>query len=284
MPFQSGPSEDTKKLVARMGGSMWTTCTDVAAGGAATARAQIENMYVPDTAKMLLGWRPVEYAADQAVSESLMSVFDISGGNYNYQPQEVICGNVGIGILTDAGGILHAPSEYYDVFAPVSGGAQISIGVEPLDAIAGNRRSGAEFTWTDRKLPLPVIRSRCSREVAINAAGVTPGTTLNITNAHELIEVGGVITEAAPTIEEEAFGTLVIKCTALPINEIKCLLEPCGAIADLGTDEGPCGMAYLARRVQRLKFSSPAVTVLADFDLDVALSNAGQAAHYLRWI
>lgn len=282
MPSQNGPSEVVKNLVKQLGGSIWTTCTDVAAGGTATARAQIENMYVPDAARTLLGWRPVEYATDQAADESLMSVFDISGGNYNYQPQEVVCGCVAPSLMA-TGGLLQAHSEYYDVFAPVAGGEQISVGVEPLDAIAGNRRSGAEFTWSDKKLGLPVIRSKCSREVAIQNAGVTAGTTLNITQAHELIEAGGVVTVAAHTVEEEAFASLVLKCTAWPINEIKMLFEPVGAIADLAADENS-PLTYVARRIQRLKFSQEACTITADFDLDVALSNAGQAAHYIRWI
>lgn len=283
MVYQSQPSEKLRELVKKLGGSIWTSVTDVAAGGTATAATRIEQPYVPDDARTLLGWRPVEYATDQAVAESLLSVFSIEGSNYKFQPQEVVCGSVGDSILL-TGGILHTPSEYYDVLAPVSGGEQIDIYVEPCDAIAGNRRSAAEFTWTNVRVPLPTIYSKASREVAISLAGLTAGTTLNISRTHELIEVGGIITHAAHTVEEEAFGTLVIKSTNFtPIQEIKCLLEPTGAISDLAADENS-PMVYLARRCQRMKFKTENSVVTADFDLDVAQSNAGQAVHYIRWI
>jgi hypothetical protein len=285
MPFQSRPPDKVFELVDSLGGSVWTSVTDMVAGGAAVARTEIENMYVPDKAKTLLGWRPIDYATDQAVSESALAVFDISGGNYNFQPQEVICGNVANSILTDAAGMLHAASEYFDVFAPVSGGEQISIGIEPVDAIAGNRRSGAEFTWTDVKLPLPTIRSYCSREVAITAAtaGIIAATTLTLSHAHKLVEIDAVATHALPTIEEEMNITAIFRCNALPINEIKIMLEPVGCLADLGTDEGTA-LAYLSRRLQSLKFSQESATVYCDMDVDVAQTAAGQFVHCLRYI
>ena len=283
MPYQGRVPDYVLEMIERMGGSVWTSVTDMVAGGAAAVRTEIENMYVPDKAKTLLGWRPVESITDQAVSESMVSVFDISGGNYNLQPQEVICGCVGAGILTDAGGILQAPSEYYDVFAPVAGGEQISIGVEPCDAQAGNRRSGAEFTWADVRLSLPTIRSYCSREVAVQVAGVTAGTTLTFTHARKLVELGAVWTPALPTIEEEMNVTAIFKCNAFPVNEVRIMLEPVGAIADLGTDEGSA-QAYLTRRLQSLQFSQESVTIYTDFDVDVAQTAAGQAVHMIRYV
>jgi hypothetical protein len=284
MPYQARPHDDVIALVESLGGSIWTSVTNTVAGGAALARTEIENMYVPDKAKTLLGWRPIESITDQAVSESMLSVFDLAGPNYNFQPQEVVCGCVGNGILLDAGGILQAPSEYFDVFAPVAGGEQISVGVEPCDAQAGNRRSGAEFTWADVKLPLPTVYSYCSREVAEQNAGVTAGTTLTLTHAHTLIEVGAAFTNALPTVEEEINITTILKCNAWPVNELRIMNEPVGAIADLAADEGCSGKCYLSRRLQRLKFSQESVTVYCDFDLDVAATAAGQAVHMLRWI
>lgn len=282
MPFQSKPNAKVLELVAQMGGSIWTTSTDTVAGGAAVARTQIENMYVPDKAKMLLGWRPLDGATALAAAESQLAVFDISGGNFNFQPQEVICGNVAESILGALGHTEPAPSEYYDVFAPVAGGKQISIGIEPCDAIAGNRRSSAEFTWTDKRLNLPVIRSKCSREVAIGAAaGIAAGTTLSITNAHELIEVDAVVTHAAIAADEEFHNDLILKCTALPVNEIRIGLDPAGLIFGVALDSPA---SYLTRRLQRLKFSQQSVQVFADFDVDVLIAAAGQGVHCIRWI
>jgi hypothetical protein len=281
MPYQGRPNDRVIEIVKTLGGNIWTECTDTVAGGAALARTQIENHQVPDKAKTLLGWRPIEFPTAQAVAESTFSVFDLSGPNYNYQPQEVMCGNIAPSILA-AGTTMQAPSEYYDVFAPVAGGEQISVGIEPLDAIAGNRRALAEFTWTDVRVPLPVIRSFCSREVAlaIAAVGITPGTLLSITDAHELIEAGGAVTPSTNTVQEEIMVTLILKCTALPVNEIRLGFEPCGAA---GITPGSSATA-VTRRLQRMKFSQTACNVTADFDQDVALAVAAQAGHYIRWI
>jgi hypothetical protein len=251
-------------------------------GGALLVRTQIENMIVPDKAKTLLGWRPIECATAIVAAESAVSVFDIQGPNYNFQPQEVIGGCTHDSFLGASGGCFPAPAEYYDVFAPVAGGEQISIGIEPCAIRTGNCRAGAEFTWTDVRLPLPTIRSAASREVAIAiaAVGIVAGTTLNITNAHELIEVGGIATHNAVAAGEELDVSLVLRCTALPLNEIRVMFDPAGETFAAGLTPTA---AKLSRRLQRMKFSQTSATVLADFDVDVALAAAGQAVHYLRW-
>ena len=279
MPYQSGPSAKVLELVEQCGGNIWTSCTDTVAGGVAVARAVVEMHVVPDKAKTLLGWRPIDVPAALAAAESTLAVFDIQGVNYNFQPQEVICGNVA-GSLLATGSMLAACSEYYDVFAPVAGGEVINVGVEPCDALAGGRRSGAEFTWTDVRLPLPVIRSLCSREIAILAAGVVAGLAMPITDANELIEVGGCATMSASTAIDEINMTLILRCTAMPINEIRIMLEPVGPVAVTPGSQ----VAYVSRRLERMKFSQPSVTVTADWDLDILLAAAGQAVHYIRWI
>jgi len=281
MPYKSGPSPEVLAMIERMGGNVWTGCTDTVAGGAAVARAVVELHVVPDKAKTLLGWRPIETATAGAVAESMLSVFDIQGVNYNFQPQEVMCGNTA-GSMLATGTPIQAASEYYDVFAPVAGGEILNVGVEPLDALAGNRRSAAEFTWTDVRLPLPPIRSLCSREIAIAiaAVGEVAGLAMPITDAHQLIEVGGCATESVNTAAEELMVTLILRCTALPLNEIRCVLEPyAGTAVTPGSNA-----AYVTRRVQRMKFSQPSVTINSAFDVDIALAAAGQAAHYIRWI
>lgn len=284
MPSQNGPSERVKELIASKGGHIWTTTTDVVAGGAAVAGLVFEQPYVPTIARMLLGWRPIENVTDGAVEESLLSVFSLSGSNYRWQPQEVICGTLGDSILLTSN-ILIAHSEYYDVFAPVSGGEQIDANVEPCDAIAGNRRSSIEFTWSDVRIDVPVIYSQCSREIAVGAAaGIVAGTTITISGGKKLIEVGAVHTHAAITIEEESTTQCVIKSTGLhPVNELKFSLEPVGGVNDEAVDEG-APLAHLARRTQRLSIQKETAVVTCDFDVDVALSAAGQAVHMLRWI
>lgn len=282
MPYQSRPRDKVLEMIAQMGGNIWTECTAFAAGGVGTARTQVENHLIPDKAKTLVGWRPIDIPAIEAVAESSLSVFDIAGTNYNFQPQEVICGNVADAVLGATGGMTHSESEYYDVFAPVAGGETIDVGIEPCDAIAGNRRAAVEFTWTDVRLPLPVIYSRASREIALTAAtaGIFNGTTFPISNAQELIEVGGVATHSVVAAAEEIDITLILKCTALPVNEIRVLFEPTGSV-EVATPGGFA--AYLTRRLERMRFSQPSVNVLADFNLDIALTTAGQAVHYIRW-
>lgn len=280
MPYQNGPSAKVLAMIEAMGGNVWTGCTDMAAGGAALLRSVVELHVVPDKAKTLLGWRPIHCPVLSALGESTLAVFDIQGQNYNYQPQEVICGNVSGSALGATGAIMESQSEYYDVFAPVAGGEIINVGVEPCDAIAGNTRSGVEFTWTDVRLSLPVIRSLCSREIAIAAAGEIAGLAMPITEAHQLIEVGGIATFGVATATDEANVTLILRCTALPINEIRVMLEPTGNIyATPGWQS-----AFVSRRIERMKFSQPSVTVTAGIDLDIILAAAGQAVHYIRWI
>jgi hypothetical protein len=261
----------------------------MANGGIALQRALVENYDVPQYAQTLLGWRPIAYPCDQPVNtaeESLCCVFDIQGSDYDWQPQEVICGNVATayGIADAEGGLLHAASEYYDVFAPVKSTDLLNVGCEPIDAIAGNIRVGVEFTWADVKVPLATIRSKCSRETAVNAAGRTAGETLVLNNAHKLIEIGGIFTGGPiPTVEEEQNTTLIVNCTALKINEVKIMFDPVGAICNLAEDQGR-PRAYLARRAQRLAFSQEAVTIFATYDVDVATTNIGQACHMVRYI
>lgn len=284
MPYQGKTPDGIIAFIKQAEGAMWSTITDPTNGGTATARTKLEAHRVPDDARCLLGIRPVEYVADQAVAESQIAVFSIESGNYKFQPQEVIGGVVAGPVLLNEG-MLHTPSEYYDVFAPVSGGESIDIWIEPLDAIAGNRRSSVEFTWSNVKVPAPTIYSLCSREVSTGTTvGAVPGTTLDLTSTKVLVEVGAVCTSAALTIEEELWGSLKVKSSALgAIQETDILLEPQGTIADLTADEGPT-MAYLARRAQWLPFKHRRASVSASFDLDVALSAAGQFAHMLRWI
>jgi hypothetical protein len=262
----------------------------MANGGIALQRAVVENFDVPQYAQTLLGWRPIAYPCDQPVNaaeESLLLVFDIQGGDYNFQPQEVICGNIAnsFGSVDAEGGMLHSMSEYYDVFAPVKPTDILNVGVEPCDVIAGNTRVGVEFTWTNVKLPmLPTIRSKCSRETAVNAAGRTLGETLKLDYAHKLIELGGVWTSGpAQTVEEENNTTLIINCSALKVNEVKMMFEPVGAIANLAEDQGR-PRAYLARRAQRLDFNQEAVTIFASYDVDVATTAVGQAVYMVRYI
>ena len=61
------------------------------------------------------------------------------------------------------------------------------------------------------------------------------------------------------------------------------LVEPVPIIGDESVDEGHPN-AYLTRRPQRMVFTDTKATVDAQFDLDVTLSNAGQAVHGIRWV
>lgn len=284
MPYQGKAPDKVVAWIAQNKGAMWTTITDPTNGGTGTGRTRIEQHSVPDAARILLGIRPVEIAADGAVAESQVAVFSIESGNYKFQPQEVICGCVSGPVLA-TGGLMPRLSEYFDVFAPVNGGEQIDVWEEPIDAIAGNRRASVEFTWANVRPPVPVIYSLCSREVASGTSVLAAaGTSLSITNAGTLIEIGAVCTQAALTVEEEMWASLKIKSTALDqVQETDILLEPQSAIVDSTADENST-VAGLARRGVWMPFKNKTATVTADFDMDVAVTAAGQFVHMIRWI
>jgi hypothetical protein len=253
------------------------------AGGTGTARTEIEAHRVPDAARTLLGWRPFDNVRDAAAAESVASVFDISGGNYKFQPQEVL-GPVGATLLLE-GAVETSDPEYYDVFAPVNGGETISVGVEPLDAIAGNRTSGANFWWSDVRIALPVIYSLCSREVSVDGAGISVGTTLTLNNTHMLVEVGASeLHNGVVTVEEEISVAMINKCTVWkPVQEITTFLNPIPPVIDATIDQGE-PRPSLTRSYEKLTFTKETATVATDFDLDVDVTNASAAANMLRWI
>mgnify|MGYP001598576810 CR=1 FL=1 len=272
-------------LIAYMdsiGARWWTTRTAFAAGGTAVARVAIDAAYrVPDASRMMLGWRPLQVAADMAVAEPLLSVFDIVGTDFKYQPQEVP-GPVASSLLLE-GAHNTSLSEWWPVFAPVAGSERYDVGIEPLSAIAGNSRAAVEFTWCDRLLPFNVIYSQSSREISVDGAGTSVGTTLNISNASQLIEVGGVVVQEAQTVEEEVFAALVSTSTVWdPVQQIDCILEPVSAIIDATIDQDEPG-AYMARRSERVTFRSRTAAIVNNFILDVDVTNAATGEHYIRW-
>ncbi len=282
MSKQWSPSQEIIKIIDEAGGNIFSSVTAFAAGGVGTARTQIESHAVPDNARTLLGWRPIDTGADLAVSEGLGSIFDISGDNYKFQPQEVP-GPVAASILT-TGGYAESETEYWDVFAPVAGGEFISIGIEPLDAIVGNRRTAVELWWTEKRIPVPVIYGLSTRETAVSLAGATSGTDLNINFAHTLIECGGLIVTQVMTIEEEISLSLRINSQVLSPNQgIPVLFDQIPAIADLAIDQGPVS-AYVSRRRPREKFLAEKATITGVYTLDVALTSAAALAHYVRWV
>jgi len=287
MTSKNGMNPILEQFIKKNNGNIFVDSTDFSAGGAATAEATIEEYSCPADAKTLVGMRPVEYPKDQAVAESMMAVFSLQG-DYNHMPYEVIGGNIAPSILA-TGGMLTSPSEFFEVTAPVAGGQKIDVVIEPLDAIAGDRDSAVEFTFTDidlHSLGIPIQYSKASREVALVNVGKTDGTTLELTDFSVLIEIGAVFTPAALTVEEEANVQLKITCTSLEHQIQTITLEPSGAIADGTVDENSY-MGYLARRPcwDRLRAGQGnKVTVTAQFDLSIVLSAAGQVAHYLRWI
>ncbi len=132
---------------------------------------------------------------------------------------------------------------------------------------------------------MPVIFSRCSREVTVDGAGISAGTTFNENNTHMLIEAAGIdIIGGALTIEEEITVSLILKCTVWqPVQEIRINFEPVAPVIDAVIDQGE-PMARLARRYERLKFTADRAAITADFDLDVDVTNASLGAHMLRWV
>lgn len=281
-----GPSEIIKSIIRKRGGHWWTEATDTVAGGTGTAETLVEAYRVPDAGRMLLGWRTIDSSADNATAEPIVSVFSLAGSNYKFQPQQIF-GPVASSLFLE-GASNTSMSEFYDVFAPVAGGETLNVNVEPLSSVAGNRRVAAEFTWTDIRLNetdgMPVIYSECSREVTVDGAGNSAGTTLNINNAHRLIEAGGVVVQEAQTVEEEINVTLTLGSTAwTPVQNIELLFEPVPGVIDATIDQGEPG-AYVTRRSQGIDFTADRASVTAVFDLDVDVTNASTGGHYIRWI
>jgi len=283
MPYQSRPNDAVLKFLRDNSFSLFSSRTAFAAGGVATAPTTLESHDIPDAAKTFIGWRPDEVIDDAAAGEGVGSVFSISGENYKSQPQEVP-GPVATSILT-TGGYMDSQSEYFDVFAKVSGGEAIDVIIEPLDAVAGNRRAAVELWWSEARVPFPVIFSQSTRETAVSAAGQTPATlTLNINLAHFLLEVGGQIVTQVMTVEEEVFIALVINASVLrPLNQFPVVFDPIPPIADLAIDHGPTS-TYVSRRSVWERFLSEKATVTGTYTLDQLLTSAAAVAHYIRWI
>ena len=270
-------------FIDRMGGIVWTDATDMAAGGTGTGETLFNTAYrTPDAGRTLGGWRSVDSETDSAAAESLGSIFSIQGTNFKFRPQEIMGPSAASRLLEGASQL--SKSNFMEAYVPIAGGETWTLGVEPIDAVAGNHRVADEFTYTNVRLPLvPVIFSEFARETAVGTAGITAGAALNINNAHKLLEAGGIFLPAGQTVEEEANVTLVVKCTTLPIQTITLLFEPIAPVVDATIDQGEMH-AYLTRREERMPFSADRTTVNADYDLDVTLTTAGQAAHYIRWI
>jgi len=282
MTHQDGPSEAVRALVDSMGGQYWTTTTDMAAGGTGVAEADIDAaLEVPGRALTLLGWRPISTPNGIAVAETNQSVFLIQGDNYGFTPQEVL-GQNAPSILKD-GTHLMSPSEWYPVNAPSKGGVNWQISQEPLDAQAGNFRAGVEFTWTDVEIGLPVIRSKCSREVVVDAGGINPGTTLLLDKIHEIIEVGAVQGQAALTLEEQLNMDLILKSTSLGVQEIRIMMDGTPGPVDSTTDNGSA-VGHVNRRTVKVRVDETLTNITADFDQDIDLGNAVFGAHMIRYI
>ena len=270
-------------FIDRRRGIVWTDATDMAAGGTGTGETLFNTAYrTPDAGRTLGGWRSIDCPTILAVAESVGGIFSLQGSNFKFRPQENM-GNTGASTLLEGTSQLSL-SNFAEMYAPIAGGETWTLGYEPIDAIAGNHRVGDEFTYTNIRLPLvPVIYSEFARETAVSAAGITAGAALNINNAHKLLEAGGIFLPAAHTVDEEANITIVLKCTTLPIQTITMMCEPVAPVVNATIDQGEMH-AYLTRREERMPFSADRTTVNVDYDLDVVLTNAGQAAHYIKWI
>jgi len=284
MTHQDGPTEAVRLLVDSMDGQIWNTTTDMAAGGTGVNVADIKAEFeVPGRAKTLLGYRPIATPDGIAAAESNQSVFIIQGDNYGFTPQEVLGPNAP-SILKDGVHLLSA-SEWYPVNAPAQGGVSWQISQEPVDAQAGNFRVGVEFTWADVDLQdsLPVIYSKCSREVSIDAGGISPGTTLKLDKVHKIIEVGAASMQAALALEEQLNLDLILKATSLGVQEIRIMLDGIPGPLDGTTDNGSA-IGRVNRRTVSVRSDETLIDVTADFDQDVDLAVAVAGVHMIRWI
>ena len=286
MTTQNGPNPLVKRHVISKGGKIWKSTLTGSAVGTGTAATDLTTAFpVPGPARTLLGWRPLSYVANQAANEGSGIIFSLGGDQFQHRPQEVIGGNVGTSVLADSAGMLHAQSEYYDAFIPVSGKEDWSISAEPLDAVAGDQRAIVEFTWTNVRIDPPVVYSLMSRETAVSAAGLTALTTLSPTKCHHIVEVDAATITQALTVEEEIMGEIKYESALLsPVQTDSFGIEPVGTVADLSSDHGSAN-SYVTRRPNTwLQAKETSLDITCNMDLDVALTSAAAVAWGLRWV
>jgi len=286
MVFKGMVDDTTLNAIAALGGHVWTTTTaapGLGAGGTGTTRFSINSSYrVPDAARMLLGQQPFADVTTFAVAQSMIAQFDIQGTNYKYQPQQVIA--TGGSAALSVGGNLLQPLEYYDTFIPVNGGETWDVGFTPLVANSGNFRVGNTFTWTDVRLPFPVIYSQVG---AITALPTTPGNattpqSYSINNARMLLEVDAIVGANGVVVAgQTADVAYTFSCTAwTPIQQFSFMGEPRGGILATSGVE----LEWLARRYQRLEFTTDRATVTANGYIDGTDTNAPSFTTAIRWI
>ena len=286
MPVQSTMSPLVKNHVVNRGGKIWKSTLTGGNVGTGTTQADLTTTFpVPGPARTLLGWRPLSYPDNQASGEGSGIIFSLGGDHFQHRPCEVIGGNIASSVLTDSAGALHAQSEYYDAFIPVSGKEDWTVSAEALDAVAGNQRAMVEFTWTNIRVSMPIIYSLMSRETAVSAAGLTALTTLSPTKCHHIIEADAATITQVLTVEEETMGEIKYESALLaPVQTDSFGLEPVGALADLSTDNGSVN-SYVTRRPNTwLQAKETSLDITCNIDLDQALTSAAAVAWGLRWV
>ena len=253
------------------------------AGGTGTARTAVSTTYaIPDAARELIAWAPMCVPAAPSAAESIAAVFDIQGNNFKYGPVEAYAPVAGQH-LTAIQGHTPTPQEWWEVRAPVSPQATYSWGIEPIDAQAGDSRAYIDLMYSTVRTGLPVIHGLATRETALDGAGDSAATTLNVTDAKELVEVAGIATGSTVTADEEIVADMTIRSDSLrPLQQFRFGLQPNTAIE---ATSGETHIDCISRNpTPGFYFSivNPAIAGTANLDVDI--TGAGQSSFLVRYL
>jgi hypothetical protein len=254
-----------------------------AATGTGTARTSINSSFnVPSKAREWVGDWSFVTAEAPAPAESIIGVWDLTGTDFNHRPMEHPS-QVGGAHLGNINGIATDAMAYWSKHIPLVGTESIDVGYEPCDAQAGNGQAGMIVAFDTVRSGRNTIYGLSTREKATGtAAGQVTADNLDVKNALQNVEVFAAVTGAAVTADEQTVGSIEMRSTAWdPIQSINFFMEPGHAIeatSGQSVTHGPIRLPYDA------VYTSRSATVEATYNLETALTAAGQFIHGIRYI
>lgn len=253
------------------------------ATGTGTARTSINATYqVPSIARALVAVQPLITASAPATAESVLAILDFIGKDCTFQPCELPfpVGGSKLGAIDTPH--VEAP-RWFPVNAPLTGNEVWDVGVEPLDAMAGNGLAGANLIFDTVEPNVPLIKTASTRETATGTGtGEVTGSTITLSNASKIIELGGAVTGSTVAADQEHLAYMTLKSTGFhTITEHKFFLDAVQAI-----DTGTSGVVqtHLMRVPVDIDITVSSCVITSAIYITTAFATAGQFFHYMRYI
>lgn len=258
--------------------------TGATATGTSAARVSISAAYlVPSAARELIAISPVLATTAEAAADSMMAFADIQGSNFRRQPQQVPA-PVGSVVLS-VGAARFTPQEWWTVRAPVVAGDSYDVGITSLIANAHNMKAAMDIMYSTVPTGLSSIYSAIqTTATGFKSAGANSTGTLSLVNAHELYEVGTLVSpETAAVAQEVQILDTQLQCSALtPVQSFNYGVDtPAQIAATSGDTQVPQISRHLAMGG---KFTVPNPTLNYTSILTTATTNNLSVAHFARWV